>query len=225
MKGPKSRAVWPAHIPRWFHPLLQWWWPGTQWATEASQAVHLTFDDGPHPEITPWVLDQLQAHQMTATFFVLGAAARSHSDIIKRTVAQGHAVGGHTMNHEHGWHTDTAAYVQSAKTSMEVGHDGRSLFRPPFGKITRTQCLALLPYAQIVMWDVLSGDYVVNGNRGEEIVLRRLKRHTRPGSIVVFHDNEKCGATIKKVLPEYLLWLQQKGWTSTHLEAKVSAQD
>ncbi len=159
MKSPKSGAVWPAHVPRWLHPVLQWWWPGTQWATDHSGAVHLTFDDGPDPDITPWVLDLLEEHGMTATFFVVGAQAKRHPDLLKKLRAQGHAVGGHTMNHEHGWHTDTQTYVHSARASLHADREGHSLFRPPYGKLTRAQCLALRPHAQIVMWNVLSGDY------------------------------------------------------------------
>ena len=99
MKGPKSWAVWPAHVPRWLHPALQWWWPGTRWATDHAGAVHLTFDDGPDPDITPWVLDLLEEHGMTATFFVVGAQAKRHPDLLKKVRAQGHAVGRHAHPH------------------------------------------------------------------------------------------------------------------------------
>ena len=225
MKGPKSGAVWPAHVPRWLHPALQWWWSGTRWATDHSGAVHLTFDDGPDPDITPWVLDLLEEHGMTATFFAVGAQAKRHPDLLQKARAQGHAVGGHTMNHEHGWHTDTQTYVHSAKASLQADRDGHSLFRPPYGKLTRAQCLALRPHAQIVMWNVLSGDYAARGASGAATVLQRLKRHTRPGSIVVFHDSAKCADILKRVLPEYLTWLQGSGWTSHRLDGHVHAEN
>ena len=221
MKGPKSGAVWPAHIPRWLHPALQWWWPGTRWATDSSKAVHVTFDDGPEPSITPWVLDQLDAHDMTATFFVVGAQAKRHPALLKEVISRGHTVGGHTMNHEHGWHTHVEAYVASARASL--GESG--LFRPPHGKVTREQCLALRPHSQIVMWTVLSGDYAAHGSSGAAKVLQRLKRHTRPGSMVVFHDSAKCAEILRMVLPEYLSWLKEAGWTSTRLEGHVHAEN
>ena len=221
MKGPKSGAVWPAHIPRWLHPVLQWWWPGTRWATKASEAVHVTFDDGPEPSITPWVLDQLDAHDMTATFFAVGAQAEKHPAILEEVISRGHTLGGHTMNHEHGWRTNVEAFVASASASL--GESG--LFRPPHGKMTRAQCLALRPHAQIVMWTVLSGDYAAHGPSGAEKVLRRLKRHTHPGSIVVFHDSAKCAEALRMVLPEYLTWLKDAGWTSTCLEGHVHAEN
>lgn len=230
MKGPKSGAVWPAHIPRWLHPALQWWWPGTRWATDASKVVHLTFDDGPEPAITTWVLDQLDAHDMTATFFVVGAQAERHPLILQDAHARGHTIGGHTMNHEHGWHTDAETYVASARASLRVGQRSfgqrsSGLFRPPHGKMTRAQCLALRPHAQIVMWTVLSGDYAAHGSSGAAKVLQRLKRHTRPGSIVVFHDSAKCAETLRLVLPAYLTWLKETGWSSTRLEGHVHAEN
>ena len=192
-------------------------WPGTMWATEAVQAVHLTFDDGPHPDITPWVLNCLEERNMTATFFVIGAQALTHGALLQRIRDAGHAVGGHTMSHEHGWRTDTSRYVDSARASLEATGSDDGLFRPPYGKLTRAQADLLGTHAQVVMWDVLSGDYAAQGDRGARAVLRRLKRHTRQGSIVVFHDSLKCEAALRGVLPEYLDWIQSKGWTSVRL--------
>ena len=162
---------------------------------------------------------------MTATFFVLGAQAKRHPNLVQKLRAQGHAVGGHTMNHEHGWHTDIQAYVQSARASMQVDQERQNLFRPPYGKLTRAQCLALRPHAQIVLWNVLSGDYAAQGVSGAATMLRRLKRHTRPGSIVVFHDKAKCAEILKSVLPEYLTWVRDSGWTSHRLDGHVHAEN
>ena len=162
---------------------------------------------------------------MKATFFVVGAQAKRHPDLLQKLRAQGHAVGGHTMNHEHGWHTNTQAYVHSARASLQVDQEGRSLFRPPYGKLTRAQCLALRPHAQIVMWNVLSGDYAARGASGAATVLQRLKRHTRAGSIVVFHDSAKSADILKRVLHEYLTWLHDSGWTSHRLDGHVHAEN
>ena len=228
MKGLKSGAVWPARIPRWLHPLLKAWWPSTLWSTSNPNAVHLTFDDGPDPGLTPWVLDQLRARGMTATFFVVGEQAQRHPHVLEQVREQGHTLGGHTMRHEHGWRTGKQEYVTSARQSMAmaetsgVGQEGAgeavAWFRPPYGKFTRAQATALAPQATSVMWDVLSGDYAAKGQAGAEAVLERLKRHTRAGSIVVFHDSPKCAEVLHAVLPAYLDWLEAQGWTSVALE-------
>ena len=189
------------------------------WATEASQEVHLTFDDGPHADITPWVLTCLEERQMTATFFVIGHHAQTHGALLRRMREAGHAIGGHTMNHEHGCWTDTARYLDSARASVDATGSNDGLFRPPHGKLRRVQAARLRSHAQVVMWDVLSGDYAATGNEGAQRVLRRLKRHTRPGSIVVLHDSLKCQEVLRRVLPTYLDWIQSQGWTSVRLKA------
>ena len=188
------------------------------WATEASQEVHLTFDDGPHAEITPWVLTCLEERQMTATFFVIGHHAQTHGALLRRMREAGHAIGGHTMNHEHGWRTETARYLDSARASVDATGTNDGLFRPPHGKLRRVQAARLRSHAQVVMWDVLSGDYAATGNEGAQRVLRRLKRYTRPGSIVVLHDSLKCEEVLRRVLPAYLDWIQSQGWTSVRLK-------
>lgn len=189
------------------------------WATEASQEVHLTFDDGPHADITPWVLTCLEERQMTATFFVIGHHAQTHGALLRRMREAGHAIGGHTMNHEHGWRTDTPRYLDSARASVDATGSNDGLFRPPHGKLRRVQAARLRSHAQVVMWDVLSGDYAATGNEGAQRVLRRLKRYTRPGSIVVLHDSLKCEEVLRRVLPAYLDWIQSQGWTSVCLKA------
>lgn len=222
MKGLKSGAVWPAHIPRWVHPLLKAWWPGTLWSTSSPNAVHLTFDDGPDPHLTPWVLEQLRDRGMTATFFVVGEQAKRHPHVLEQVRVCGHALGGHTMRHEHGWRTGNEEYVASARQSMALAGGAKAglavtLFRPPYGKFSRHQAKELHAHATSVMWDVLSGDYAANGEGGSERVLERIKRHTKAGSIVVFHDSAKCAQVLKAVLPAYLDWLEEQGWTSSAL--------
>jgi peptidoglycan-N-acetylglucosamine deacetylase len=202
---------------------LRAWWPGTVWATKGTNVVHLTFDDGPDPEATPWILELLNDRSVTATFFVVGEKALKHPDLIDALAHGGHSLGAHTMKHEHGWHTPTEAYVESAQRSLEAlgpgaGHRGKPMFRPPYGKVTRTQARRLAPRTAMVMWDVLSGDYAARGEEGAAAVLARLKRNTRPGSIVVFHDSAKCSNVLKEVLPAYLDWLDGQGWKGRKLE-------
>ena len=185
-------------------------WPGTMWSVQGSDAVHLTFDDGPDPTVTPWVLDILAQHEAKATFFVVGDQAARHSDILEAVKAAGHAVGGHTMRHERGWRTPTTPYVQSALDSM----DGlQPLFRPPYGKMTPAQARRIGAHADLVMWDVLSGDYALNAGLAREVTSAqaRLRRRTKRGSVVVFHDSAKHAAGLRALLPDYLTWLSQKG--------------
>ena len=155
---------------------------------------------------------------MTATFFAIGRHAQTYGALVQRMRDAGHAVGGHTMDHEHGWWTDTERYLDSAQASVEATGSHDRLFRPPHGKLTRGQAVRLRSHAQVVMWDVLSGDYAARGGEDAQQVLRRLKRHTRPGSIVVFHDSLKCEAVLRHVLPAYLDWIESQGWTSVRLK-------
>ena len=185
-------------------------WPGTTWSVAGSAAVHLTFDDGPDPEVTPWVLDMLAQHGAKATFFVVGDQAAKHPDILEAVKKAGHVVGGHTMRHELGWRTDTTPYVQSALASI----DGlQPLFRPPYGKMTPAQARRIGAHADLIMWDVLSGDFALDAQHAQEVAKAqaRLQRRTRPGSVVVFHDSAKHAAGLKALLPDYLAWLSRKG--------------
>ena len=185
------------------------------WATEASQEVHLTFDDGPHPDITPWVLTCLEERQMTATFFAIGRRAQTHGALVQRMRDAGHAVGGHTMDHEHGWWTDTERYLDSAQASVEATGSHDRLFRPPHGKLTRAQVVSS-SHAQVVMWDAERG-LRRKGERGCPTGPSR-KRHTRPGTIVVFHDSLKCATCC--VSPARYLDLLKPGMTSASQAAK-----
>ena len=121
------------------------------------------------------------------------------------------------MRHEHGGKTDVGLYVESAVASLEVALSS-GVFRPPYGKFKRTQAKLLSTHARIVMWDVLSGDHAIHDDRGVEAACRRLRKHTRPGSIVVFHDSSKHGEAMRRLLPSYLDWLAGQGWTSTGLQ-------
>ncbi|MDA0728945.1 MAG: polysaccharide deacetylase family protein [Bacteroidetes bacterium] len=224
-----SSIVWPAHIPRWIHPTFQLLWPGTLWSVTDSPHVHLTFDDGPHPDITPWVLDCLKDHEAKATFFVVGQQIARQPDVVRRIVAEGHGLGAHSMSHENGWKTSNDHYVHSATMSRSLVQEFLSprmaergvMFRPPYGKLTRRQAQALAPHGPIVMWDVLGGDYAgSHAERGWHQVLHRVKRHTRPGSLVVLHDSPKCAHVVKRVLPSYLSWLHEQGWNSRALSPK-----
>lgn len=180
-----------------------------------QNAVYLTFDDGPIPEVTEWVLDVLKEHQMPATFFCVGENIQKNPTIFERLINEKHSIGNHTYNHNDGWKTDLEVYQESILKTEKVILDrvGKvsKIFRPPYGKITPKQALFVKKQGyEIIMWDVLSADFDVN--QSPEQCLNNLKIYTQKGSIVVFHDNIKSFQTLQKVLPEYLLFLKEKGF-------------
>lgn len=183
--------------------------------TPIQNAVYLTFDDGPIPEVTEWVLDVLKEHQVHATFFCVGENIFKHPAIFERLIAENHLVGNHTYNHNNGWKTETEVYQESflrtEKIILEKIAHAAKIFRPPYGKITPKQAFLIKQYGyEIIMWDVLSADFDLE--QSPEQCLDNLKKHTQKGSIVVFHDNIKSFNTLQKVLPDYLKFLKEKGF-------------
>jgi peptidoglycan/xylan/chitin deacetylase (PgdA/CDA1 family) len=178
----------------------------------ADNAIYLTFDDGPHPTITPWVLDQLKKYNAQATFFCIGKNVAQHPDIYQRIITEGHAVGNHTQHHLNGWKTDTEAYLKDvAKASTIIDS---TLFRPPYGKIKRRQAKSILhgnnlQKMQVIMWDVLSADF--DKNMSPEKCLQHVMQHATAGSIIVFHDSEKAYRNLFYVLPKVLQLFSEKG--------------
>lgn len=192
-----------------------WWlrkmYPSLTWSIPAqANEIYLTFDDGPHPTITPFVLDALAAHNMKATFFCIGKNVRKHPDIYKRIIDEGHRVGNHTMAHLNGWKTGDAVYINDVLIAKEF-IDSR-LFRPPYGRISSFQIQQLKPVFDIIMWDVLSGDFdtTINGAK----CVQNVVLNTTPGSIIVFHDSEKAFPRLQYALPKVLDYFTEKGWTS-----------
>jgi len=167
--------------------------------------VYLTFNDGPHPQMTPWVMDRLkEAGDMKATFFCVGDQGVKHPEMLEDLKREGHEIANHSQGHESGWSTSSKSYFRSyLECENTLGMTKR--FRPPYGRITPIQAKALSTRTQIVMWDVLSGDY--DRSLSGKQCLEQLKMQTRPGSIVVFHDNERSANRLLYALPLYLEWL------------------
>jgi len=192
--------------------LVQWMFPQRVWAFHASEKeVYLTFDDGPIPEITPWVLDELKKNNAKATFFCIGDNIQKYPEIFKRILSEGHSVGNHTFNHLNGWKTSTSAYLENvikAENSMRKNSELRIqnselFFRPPYGKITSKQAKILLKKGfKIIMWNVLSYDY--DANVSEEKCLQNVLKNMKSGSIIVFHDSKKAEKNLRYVLPKVL---------------------
>jgi peptidoglycan/xylan/chitin deacetylase (PgdA/CDA1 family) len=209
----------PHKIPRWFRQLF----PGFTWKRPAGEGleVYLTFDDGPIPEVTEFVLDQLAAHGAQATFFCVGDNARRHPQVLARVRAGGHRAANHTFNHLSGWSTGRQPYLANVALCQAqllagdgqslVGSQGKPLFRPPYGRIGPGQAQVLRQTYEIVMWDVLSGDY--ERAIGPENCLRNTLRATESGSVVVFHDSRKAYPNLRYVLPRYLEALSARGAT------------
>ena len=170
-------------------------------------AVYLTFDDGPIPEVTPKVLEILDRYQVKATFFMVGENIDKHPEVYEQVRQAGHAVGNHTYNHMKGWRVSTKEYLSNvAKFPKET-----KLFRPPYGKATFCQRHALVKQGyRIIYWDVLTRDYDRRVTPAQ--MLDRIKRETRPGSIINFHDSLKSNERMLAVLPQVIEYLQAQGY-------------
>jgi len=178
---------------------------------EHANSVYLTFDDGPHPLITPFVLDELQKYQAKATFFCIGKNVALYPDVFKRIIDEGHSVGNHTQNHLNGWKTENIDYYKNIKAASK--YINTRLFRPPYGRITYAQAIGvnrLFPDAKIIMWDVLSGDF--DTKLSPEDCLQNVIKSTTAGSIIVFHDSEKAWDRLQFTLPLFLKHCKQCGW-------------
>jgi peptidoglycan-N-acetylglucosamine deacetylase len=182
-----------------------------------KKMVFLTFDDGPTPEITPFILEQLKLYNAKATFFCIGKNVDAYPKIFEAIVAQGHLIGNHTYNHLKGWKTAKKEYLNNILSCENtiVKHLGKSshkIFRPPYGRITLSQfkLLKSLGY-QIVMWNILSMDY--DNKTSPEKCASNVLANVSPGSIVVFHDSKKAFKNLKHALPETLKYLANQEYS------------
>ena len=189
---------------------LRWLFPHALWRMDRHQkSVYLTFDDGPIPEATPFILDTLDKYNAKATFFMVGENAVKYPHLLEEVRNRGHQVGNHTYNHLSGMRHFTWTYLANIKKADEVLHT--RLFRPPHGWIRTVQYRVLRHVGiKVVMWDVVTRDY--SRLLTADDVLRNVKRYTRPGSINTFHDSLKSIDKLKHALPEALSWLQEQGY-------------
>lgn len=217
--------------------LIQKHFSNYTWSLSAEKKViYLTFDDGPHPEITPWVLRLLEKYKAKATFFCVGDNIKKYPAVFEQILHQNHRIGNHTFNHLNGWKTKNNIYFDNIERTEEIFRAkseiirkfksqisnpkfqtikaktlNSKLFRPPYGKIKPSQAKALLQQDyQIIMWDVLSGDF--DQNTSKEQCLKNTIKHIQNGSIVVFHDSEKAFKNLEYVLPEFLEYFSEKGF-------------
>jgi peptidoglycan-N-acetylglucosamine deacetylase len=200
--------------------------------------IYLTFDDGPHPDITPWVLKILADYNAKATFFCVGENMVKYPEIYSQIIQQKHSIGNHTFNHINGWKTNNNTYFDNIYKTEEIikkkerekrkeKKEGESypsdpttnnrqattkLFRPPYGKIKSSQSKILIKNGfKIIMWDVLSGDFDINIPK--EKCFQNVINHVQKGSIVVFHDSEKAFKNLEFALPKTLEYFSENGYT------------
>lgn len=184
-------------------------YPRAYWRMDSSErAVYLTFDDGPIPEVTPWVLDVLDKYKIKATFFMVGDNVRKHPDEYKMVVERGHRIGNHTYNHLKGLEQRTERYI--ANIDKADCHLATDLFRPPHGLMRMRQYRTLSERYRIIMWDLVTRDY--NPKLTGEQVLNKVKRYARPGSIITFHDSLRAPQNLRYALPRAIEWLLSQGY-------------
>ena len=193
--------------PPWIYRAL---FPGVIWRIPTQEkSVYLTFDDGPIPEVTPWVLDVLDRYGIKATFFCVGDNVRKYPEVYQMILDRGHQVGNHTFNHIQGIRFWTKNYVANVKKAEEYIQS--NLFRPPHGHMRRPQILRLRKQYKIIMWDVVTRDY--SPHMTPNGVFNVIKKYTRNGSVIVFHDSLKAEKNMREALPQSIEWLLQQGYT------------
>jgi peptidoglycan/xylan/chitin deacetylase (PgdA/CDA1 family) len=184
-----------------------------------EEVIYLTFDDGPTPEITPWVLNLLEQYNAKATFFCIGKNLKQHPVLVRQIVEQQHKIGNHSFSHLKGWQTKSKNYINDILQAAEIiqsttnntAINQKLLFRPPYGQITKTQANVLIDKGfTIVLWDILTGDFDPNLN--PEKSLKKTLKNTKPGSIVVFHDSLKAKKNLQYILPNVLKHWSQQGY-------------
>ena len=172
--------------------------------------MYLTFDDGPIPEVTPWVLEVLAQHDVKATFFCIGDNVKKNKAVYEQVLQAGHKIGNHTFNHLKGWETATDLYLENVEKCEKELTNKDKLFRPPYGKIKPLQSKTLRKRGfKIIMWDVLSEDY--NVDITPEMCLKNVLDNAESGSIIVFHDSLKAYKNLKYALPKTIVALKNKG--------------
>lgn len=188
---------------------LQQIFPDLVWRIETSnKEIYLSFDDGPIPEVTPWILEQLEQFHAKASFFCVGQNIERHPEIFAQIIRAGHTVGSHSFNHLSGWGTDNLEYILNVRKGARAC--GSNLYRPPYGRLKPSQTRILKHHYKIIMWDVLSGDF--DPDLSAEACYQNVIRNTLPGSIVVFHDSIKSKTKLKFVLPKVLEYFSEKGY-------------
>ncbi|MCR5157665.1 MAG: polysaccharide deacetylase family protein [Prevotella sp.] len=189
---------------------LRWLYPKALWRMDRRErSVYLTFDDGPIPESTPFILDTLRRYGIKATFFMVGDNVRKYPDLFERIKAEGHLVGNHTHNHISGFRHSIKEYMYNVEKAN--AYIRSRFFRPPHGWMRLSQYAWLSRRFKVVMWDVVTRDY--SKWMTADDIINNVKRYTRNGSIINFHDSLKAIGKLEKALPHSIEWLMEQGYT------------
>jgi peptidoglycan-N-acetylglucosamine deacetylase len=199
-----------------FFVTTPWWlrklYPGCIWDFKSSEkTIYISFDDGPHPTITPFVLKVLEQYNAKATFFCIGDNVKKHPEVYQQVIDAGHAVGNHTMHHVNGWKSADKDYLNDISQANE--YINTNIFRPPYGRVTQRQIKLLstgLPHFSVIMWSVLAGDWV--NTITPQKCFEHIKNNVYPGCIVVFHDSEKANERMRYALPRVLEHFSKQGY-------------
>lgn len=179
-----------------------------------QKSIYLTFDDGPVPEVTPWVLDVLRIYQIKATFFCVGNNVQKYPHLLKTIYEDGHTIGNHTFNHKNGFSSSTQEYIEDTLLAQNILNKilpyQTPYFRPPYGRLTFSQAKHISKTHKIVMWSVLSGDF--DARLSGQTVLQKTLQYTKPGSVVVFHDSIKAFPRLEYALPRYIEQCLNRGY-------------
>ncbi len=190
--------------------LLSYLFPSLVWKIKTTEKIlYLTFDDGPIPEVTPWVLSELNKYQAKATFFCIGDNVKKHQQIYQLIIDNGHSVGNHTQHHLNAWKVKTEEYIKDIKEAS--GLIATKLFRPPYGKIKPNLIKQLKTDYKIVMWDVLSYDF--DRSKSSDWCTNRVIKKSSNGSIIVFHDSLKAKERMQDSLPKVLNHFSKLGYS------------
>ena len=192
--------------------LLKWYYPSLTWnKSRDHKVIYLTFDDGPIPDVTEFVVKTLKSFNAQATFFCIGDNIRKHPDIFNKIKNEGHRMGNHTYNHLKGWETQDDIYLENFEMCQQL--TGTNLFRPPYGRIKKSQISKIKsahPNMQIIMWDVLSADF--DTGISPETCYKNVVKHAKNGSIIVFHDSLKAYDRLFYALPKVLEYFTSQGY-------------
>lgn len=193
---------------------LRWMFPGVIWSIDDPEGIYLTFDDGPTPGVTEWILHTLDRYDAKATFFVLGKNVELYPDLYQMILDRGHKIGNHTYSHQKGWRMSLERYIEDVDLAGDMVHT--ELFRPPYAQITRAQLHAVSQRYRVVMWNVLSRDY--NRKLSPKKCLRGTIKGLRGGDIISLHDSAKSFRNTSYVLPALLRTAREIGLTCKILE-------
>jgi peptidoglycan-N-acetylglucosamine deacetylase len=201
--------------------LLKILYPRCTWEipVRSDKILYFTFDDGPHPVVTPFVLDELKKYNAKATFFCIGKNVQEHPYLYERILNEGHQTGNHSQNHLNGWKTDNNTYIDDIVTAKKFINS--KLFRPPYGRIRRKQIDSLRNTEQdfeIIMWTLLSGDFDISVTH--QVCIDRVVENAKNGSIIVFHDSDKAFPRLQNALPVILKKLTDKGYRFEKIPSK-----